>query len=105
MAFPNQNSDMQASALIAISTYYLATQKVDEAIAALEKAPFSDKNLYPGWKASLYSKLAEIYFYRKKDLAKADEYIKKSMTVSNAKWGRNKKLEEQIRKALEKQNQ
>ena len=105
MAFPKQEPNMKASAANVLADYYLTKKQFDDAIAALENLPLSSKQLDPGWKASVYTKLASICFYRKKDLAKADEYIKKAKDVPNAKWGRNKKLEEQIKAALEKQNQ
>lgn len=102
--FPNAVPNHQVTALLTLANYNLAKQNVDEAVAALEKASSVTGKVDAGFKACTYSKLAEIYFYRKKDLAKADEYIKKSMAVPDAKWGKNKGLENRIRAALEKQN-
>ena len=80
-----------------------AQKKYDEAIQAIEKT-LSLKKLNPSWIASSYSKLASIYFYWKKDLAKANEYIKKADTVPGATWGKNPALAKAIQKALDAAN-
>ena len=105
MAISNLNPNMKANNQHTLASYYLAKQEVDEALAALEKVSSISGKLDPSWKAYAYTRLADIYFSRKKDLAKADEYIKKAADVPNAKWGKNKNLEKRIQTALEKQNQ
>ena len=105
IALPKQSGNMKIRNQHALASYYLAKQEVDEAVAALEKAVSIEGKVDASLKAFAYNRLAEIYFFRKKDLAKADEYIKKAMAVPNAKWGVSKALANRIQKALEKQNQ
>ena len=105
IALPKLNLNHQLRNQHALASYYLAKGNVDDAVAALEKAVAIEGKVDPSQKAYAYTRLAEIYFYRKKDLAKADEYVKKSMAVPDAKWGFSKGLADRIQKALEKQNQ
>ncbi len=86
-----------------LADFCISQKKYDEAIQAIEKT-LSLKKLNPSWIASSYSKLASIYFYWKKDLAKANEYIKKADTVPGATWGKNPALAKAIQKALDAAN-
>ena len=105
IALPKQSGNMKIRNQHALASYYLAKQEVDEAVAALEKAVSIEGKVDASLKAFAYNRLADIYFGRKKDVAKADEYMKKAQAVPNVKWGINKGLADRIQKALEKQNQ
>ena len=105
IALPKQSENTKLRNQHALASYYLANQKVDEAVAALEKGVSIEGKVDSSLKAWAYNRLADIYFWRKKDVAKADEYMKKAMAVPNAKWGVSKGLANRIQKALEKQNQ
>ena len=76
-------------------------KKYDEAIQAAEKIVSLQGNLHPNWKASAYAKIASVYFYYRKDLAKADEYIRKAGAVSGATWGKSPSLAKAIQKAVD----
>lgn len=105
MELPKLPANQMIFSLCNLANYYLAKQNVDEAIAAAEKAAAVKGNVHPDWKAYAYAKLADIYFTRKKDLAKAEEYMKKAMAVPKATWGKNPGLMKRIQKAVEQKKQ
>lgn len=69
--------------------------KIDDAIR-LHQETLRLENLPPDWKANVYSRIAEIYFSHKKDLAKAREFIRQSNAVPGATWGKNSWLTQKI---------
>ena len=105
IALPKPSLNQQIRSQHAIASYNLAKGNVDEAVAALEKGVAIEGKVDASLKAYAYNRLAEIYLWRKKDVAKADEYMKKALAIPNVKWGVSKGLADRIQKALEKQNQ
>ncbi len=73
----------------------LLNNKIDDAIR-LHQETLRLENLPPDWKANAFSQIAEIYFSRKKDLAKAREFIRQANAVPGATWGKNPWLTKKI---------
>lgn len=98
----SSSPDHKSRSMYNLANYLIEKKNFDEALSVAEKAA-AIEGQNPNWKALAYGKTAEIYFRHKNDLVKADEYIRKSMAVPNATWGKNEWLLKQIQKKIAEQ--